>query len=68
MDVVNHIFHQWHEHRWAYDLETLALRLTSAGFDHVDAMKFGESLLPPLASDRVTHAPYSLYVDARKGS
>ena len=21
MDVVNHIFHQWHEHRWGYDFE-----------------------------------------------
>jgi predicted SAM-dependent methyltransferase len=25
MDVVNHVFHQRHEHRWAYDFETLAI-------------------------------------------
>jgi predicted SAM-dependent methyltransferase len=66
MDVVNHIFHQWHEHRWAYDFETLALRLTSARFTGIEQMRFGVSLLPALAQDRDTHAAYSLYVDARK--
>jgi len=27
MEVVNHTFHQWHEHRRGYDFETLAHRL-----------------------------------------
>lgn len=66
MDLVNHVFHQWHEHRWGYDFENLAHRLTSAGFRHVERMEFRRSLRPQLAVDREVHAPYSLYVDAVK--
>ncbi len=66
MDVVNHVFHQWHEHRWAYDFETLANRLNAAGFTRVTQMQYRTSLLPVLAQDRDVHAPYSLYVDAVK--
>jgi predicted SAM-dependent methyltransferase len=64
MDVVNHTFHQWHEHRWGYDYETLAHRLRAAGFARVERMAFRRSLDPILAEDREEHAPYSLYVDA----
>ncbi|MGH9346648.1 MAG: class I SAM-dependent methyltransferase [Vicinamibacterales bacterium] len=66
MDVVNHVFHQWHEHRWAYDFETLDHRLRAAGFAQVDRSAFAQSLEPRLACDRPAHAPYSLYVDAVK--
>jgi predicted SAM-dependent methyltransferase len=66
MDVINHVFHQWHEHRWAYDFETLARRLGDAGFSHVVRSRFRDSLLPALAVDRDVHAPYSLYVEAVK--
>jgi predicted SAM-dependent methyltransferase len=66
MDVINHVFHQWHEHRWGYDFETLAHRLRTAGFGRVERMRYRESLDPKLAHDREEHAPYSLYVDALK--
>jgi predicted SAM-dependent methyltransferase len=66
MDIVNHVFHQWHEHRWAYDFETLAHRLAHAGFATIERASFGVSRLPALAADRDVHAPYSLYVDAVK--
>lgn len=66
MDVINHVFHQWHEHRWGYDFETLTHRLHAAGFARVQKMSFRSSLLPALAQDRDVHAPYSLYVDAVK--
>lgn len=66
MDIVNHVFHQWHEHRWGYDLETLRHRLRNAGFCRVERMRFNCSLDPSLAQDRQEHAPYSLYVDAVK--
>jgi predicted SAM-dependent methyltransferase len=68
MDVVNHVFHQWHEHRWGYDFETLAHRLRTAGFAQVEPAAFRRSVLPALANDRDVHAAYSLYVDAVKGS
>jgi predicted SAM-dependent methyltransferase len=66
MDVINHVFHQWGEHRWAYDFETLALRLRAAGFNTIERVEYRRSLLPALAQDRDVHAPYSLYVDAVK--
>jgi predicted SAM-dependent methyltransferase len=64
MDVINHVFHQWHEHRWAYDFETLTHRLNRAGFARVERSSYGVSRCPPLAADRDVHAPYSLYVEA----
>src|SRR5262249_45249933 len=66
MDVVNPVFHQWHEHRWAYDFETLSLRLRSAGFSTIERTAFRASLDERLACDLPVHAPYSLYVDAVK--
>lgn len=66
MDIVNHAFHQWHEHRWGYDFETLEHRLRQAGFSQVERMAFQHSLDEELAVDRDEHAPYSLYVDAVK--
>ena len=66
MDIINHVFHQWDEHRWAYDFETLGLRLRSAGFVEITETSYGVSLAPRLAEDRAVHASSSLYVDARK--
>jgi len=64
MDIINHVFHQWHEHRWAYDLETLEHRLKRAGFSRVVRSAYLASCDPKLAQDRDVHAPYSLYVEA----
>jgi predicted SAM-dependent methyltransferase len=66
MDVVNHVFHQWHEHRWGYDFETLTQRLREAGFKRVERSEYGHSIDPKLSQDREQHAPYSLYADAVK--
>ena len=66
MDVVNHVFHQFHEHRWGYDFETLAHRLHACGFGGVERTGYQLSLDPLLAQDCENHAPYSLYVDAIK--
>ena len=63
---VNHVFHQWHEHRWAYDFETLAQRLNSAGFSTVERSAYHRSRDPVLENDRDVHARYSLYVEAVK--
>jgi len=66
MDVVNHVFHQLHEHRWGYDFETLAQRLHTCGFGPVERTSYQHSLDALLAQDCENHAPYSLYVDAIK--
>lgn len=66
IDVVNHVFHQWQEHRWGYDFESLSLRLRQAGFSVTRRAEFGKSSMAALAQDRKVHEPYSLYVEAIK--
>ena len=66
MDIVSHVFQQWHEHRWGYDFESLTNRLRRAGFMRVERAEYKSSLDPELAQDREEHAPYSLYVEAVK--
>ncbi len=68
MDVVNHVFHQWHEHRWGYDFETMAHRLEGAGFTSVVQASYREWRHDAAlaAGDREVHALYSLYVEAVK--
>ena len=66
MDLVNHVFRQEHEHQYAYDFETLKLRLEGAGFRRVELMEFGKSLNNELENDQPVHRPYSLYVEAVK--
>ncbi len=66
MDIINHVFHQWHEHRWGYDFETLAHRLRSAGFARIEHAAYRSSHDAQLAQDLEVHACDSLYVDAMK--
>ncbi len=66
MDIVNHIFRQGDEHRYAYDFETLERMLTRAGFSKGVRTEFGASLDPQLRDDLPSHKPYSLYVEAVK--
>jgi predicted SAM-dependent methyltransferase len=46
MDVINHVFHQWHEHRWAYDCETLTHRLCDAGSRPSSSAPFSPRAIP----------------------
>jgi predicted SAM-dependent methyltransferase len=66
MDVVNHAFHQWHEHRWGYDRENLTWFLKAAGFCEIGVSQYGTSRLHALGRDRDEHAAYSLYVEGVK--
>jgi predicted SAM-dependent methyltransferase len=66
MALVNHVFHQGGEHRFAYDFETLAWAIRRTGFSDVRQMRFGVSADPELALDQPHHAPYSLYAEATK--
>lgn len=66
MTMLNHVFHQGGEHQFAWDFETLALALRSAGFRKVVKSSFGVSSRAGLAIDLAHHAPYSLYVEAIK--
>jgi predicted SAM-dependent methyltransferase len=66
MSVLNHVFLQNGEHKAGWDFETLRLVLERAGFRDVERMAFGKSRDPGMTIDRPNHAPYSLYVEARK--
>jgi len=67
MDVVNHIFHQWHEHRWGYDFETLTHRLDGRRLraHRAHAVPLVAAADPRPGSGRARAD--SLYVDAVKG-
>ncbi len=64
MELVNAVFRQGHEHKFAYDYETLAFVLHHAGFRQVCRQQFGISQLSGLAIDLPERAPESLYVEA----
>jgi predicted SAM-dependent methyltransferase len=65
MAVINHVFRQGEEHRYAYDFETLAGLLRDSGFQVIPSA-FGHSVDPQLCDDLPNHRLYSLYVDAVK--
>ena len=68
MEMVNYVFRDcaFNQHLFAWDFETLALRLRDAGFT-VARTKAGESADPALrGKDDLGWAQFSLYVDAIK--
>ncbi len=66
MELVNAIFRQGFEHKFAYDYETLRYLLCRYGFEDVRQCAFGESALDALALDQPGRAAESLYVEAVK--
>lgn len=66
MELLNMVFRQGHQHKFAYDFTTLAFVLRRYGFATVQQQAFGVSLLPELAIDQAMRASESLYVDAQK--
>lgn len=66
MELVNEVFRQGGEHKFAYDYETLELQLKRAGFTRVSRSQFGESADPKLLLDFTHRACESLYVEARR--
>lgn len=60
MHILNYDLRQERNHKYSYDLETLADTLTNAGFVKIERRSYD----PQLDSD--THRMESLYVDARK--
>jgi len=66
MQLINAVFRQGHEHKYAYDEETLVLMLRQAGFSQVIPQHFGVSVYPEMASDSEARRTESLYVEAVK--
>ena len=66
MELVNAIFHQGNEHRFAYDQETLCRALACCGFENVTVRAFGQSACPELLLDMPERATENLYVEGTK--
>jgi predicted SAM-dependent methyltransferase len=66
MELVNVIFRQGHQHKYAYDFETLHFLLHRYGFSEVVLQEYGTSLMPELRLDQASRASESIYVDAKK--
>jgi predicted SAM-dependent methyltransferase len=66
MELVNIVFRQFGEHKFAYDFETIELMLSEIGFDRIECSHFGISREPGMAIDLESRAHESLYVEASK--
>jgi predicted SAM-dependent methyltransferase len=66
MEVLNEVFRQGIEHKFAYDYETLERLLLRCGFRKVERKEYGQSDLDVLRIDQYKRAAESLYVEATK--
>lgn len=66
MEVVNAMFRQYFEHKYAYDFCTLGFLLNRYGFAEVRKQSCGVSLKPEFCIDNPDRKSESLYVEAVK--
>jgi predicted SAM-dependent methyltransferase len=66
MEVLNAVFRQYFEHKYAYDFTTLEFLLGRYGFCDIQKQTFGKSGLLELCIDKPDRASESLYVEAIK--
>lgn len=64
MELVNLVFRQGIEHKFAYDWETLENLLGKHGFLRISRCAFGQGELQELCVDKAARASESLYVEA----
>lgn len=66
LQLINAIFRQGYEHKYAYDEETLTAMLKEAGFSRVFRQEFNQSTDRFMAPDSPDRQAESLYVEASK--
>jgi predicted SAM-dependent methyltransferase len=66
MQLINEVFRQGGQHKYAWDFETLKEALTEAGFKKIFRMAYMESNNKKLAIDQLIRKSESLYVEAIK--
>jgi len=64
--VLNHIFRQDGEHKYAYDFEGLSYLLKKYGFNNITRQEYNKSLDEQMGGDQENHRGHSLYVDCIK--
>jgi predicted SAM-dependent methyltransferase len=67
MELINVVFRQGGQHKFAYDFETMKFVLEQFGFVDVRREQFGHSQMPELCIDSPRRATESLYVEAING-
>jgi predicted SAM-dependent methyltransferase len=66
MEFINEVFRQGSEHKYAYDADTLMMKLKDAGFSHVIQQSYGVSVSGERPLDTEERGSESLYVEAIK--
>jgi len=66
MQLINEVFRQGGEHKYAWDLETLEVSLKKAGFTKIYKMSYQHSNDPFMEIDQAMRQYESLYVEAIK--
>jgi predicted SAM-dependent methyltransferase len=66
MELINQVFHQGGQHKFAYDWETIENLLHKGGFARVLRCGYQVGSSPELCIDKAERAPESLYVEAIK--
>jgi predicted SAM-dependent methyltransferase len=66
MELINQVFHQGDQHKFAYDWETMENLLHKGGFKRVSRCGYQVGSSPELCIDKAERAPESLYVEAIK--
>lgn len=66
MQLINEVFRQGGEHKYAWDFETMKLAMNVAGFSKVFKMAYMESHDDRLKIDQLIRKPESLYIEAIK--
>ena len=66
MELINFVFRQNYEHKYAYDYATIEFLLYKYGFSTVKLQDFSNSLMDELCIDNPIRASESLYVEAVK--
>lgn len=67
MELINLVFRQGNEHKYAYDHDTLSRLLSFYGF-RTEKKEFNRSAIPQFPSDAKERQAYSLYIEAVKSA
>ena len=67
MELINLIFRQGIEHKFAYDSDTISRLFSFYGF-HTEEKGFNRSAIPRFVTDSPERKAYSLYIEAIKRS
>lgn len=66
MELINFVFRQGQQHKFAYDFATMEFLLRKCGFAKVGKQAYGASHMPEICIDSGSRASESLYVEAVK--